>query len=92
MRQLSGVFGLAAVLVFAAMHDASAVSPNFSWSGINACGRNSPAFTIRDAPKGHCHIRQVYAIFEPIRLGSERHADQRRAWRFLPRLTALIQF
>jgi hypothetical protein len=33
------------------MHEASAFSARFSWSGVRACGRTSPAFTIHDAPK-----------------------------------------
>jgi phosphatidylethanolamine-binding protein (PEBP) family uncharacterized protein len=51
MRQLPQALGLAAVLVLASMHEASAFSARFSWSGIKACGRTSPAFTIHDAPK-----------------------------------------
>jgi phosphatidylethanolamine-binding protein (PEBP) family uncharacterized protein len=46
-----------AVLVLATMHDASAFGARFSWSGISACGRTSPAFTIRDAPKGTESLR-----------------------------------
>ena len=51
MRQLPQALGLAAVVVLASMHEASAFSARFSWSGIKACGRTSPAFTIDDAPK-----------------------------------------
>ena len=43
--------GFAAVIVLASMHEASAFSARFSWSGIGACGRTSPAFIIHDAPK-----------------------------------------
>jgi phosphatidylethanolamine-binding protein (PEBP) family uncharacterized protein len=31
---------------------ALAFSVSFSWAGIGACGGNSPAFTVRDAPNG----------------------------------------
>ena len=51
MRQLPQALGLAAVLLLASMHEASAFSARFSWSGIKACSRTSPAFTIDDAPK-----------------------------------------
>jgi phosphatidylethanolamine-binding protein (PEBP) family uncharacterized protein len=51
MRQLPRALGFAAVLVFTSMHEASGFSARFSWSGIKACGRTSPAFTIDDAPK-----------------------------------------
>jgi phosphatidylethanolamine-binding protein (PEBP) family uncharacterized protein len=51
MRQLPQALGFAAVLVFTSMHEASGFSARFSWSGIKACGRTSPAFTIHDAPK-----------------------------------------
>src|ERR1700737_3074889 len=51
MRQLPQALGLASVLVLASLHEASAFSARFSWSGIKACGRTSPAFTIEDAPK-----------------------------------------
>jgi phosphatidylethanolamine-binding protein (PEBP) family uncharacterized protein len=57
MHQLPQVFGLAAALVLAEAHDASAFSASFSWSGINACGKTSPAFTIHDAPKGTESLR-----------------------------------
>jgi hypothetical protein len=51
MRQLPQALGLASVLVLASLHEASAFSARFSWSGIKACGRTSPAFTIEDVPK-----------------------------------------
>jgi phosphatidylethanolamine-binding protein (PEBP) family uncharacterized protein len=57
MHQLPQVFGLAAALVLAKAHDASAFSASFSWSEINACGKTSPAFTIHDAPKGTESLR-----------------------------------
>ncbi len=48
-----------AVLISA--HDASAFGVGFSWSGISACGRISPAFTIRDAPKDTERLRFAMA-------------------------------
>ena len=57
MRQLAQAFGLAAAFVLGATHNASAFSARFSWSGISACGRTSPAFTIRNAPKGTESLR-----------------------------------
>ena len=51
MRQLPQALGLASVLVLTSLHEASAFSVRFSWSGIKACGRISPAFTIEDAPE-----------------------------------------
>ncbi|MGO9238701.1 MAG: phospholipid-binding protein [Methylocella sp.] len=51
MRQLPQAPGFAAVLVLTSMHEASAFSARFIWSGIRPCGRASPAFTIHDAPK-----------------------------------------
>jgi phosphatidylethanolamine-binding protein (PEBP) family uncharacterized protein len=57
VRQLPQAFGFAAVLVLTSMHEASAFSAHFSWSGIKACGRTSPAFTIDDAPKGTESLR-----------------------------------
>jgi phosphatidylethanolamine-binding protein (PEBP) family uncharacterized protein len=57
MRQLSQALGFAALLVLTSMHEASAFSASFSWSGIRACGRTSPAFTIHDAPKGTESLR-----------------------------------
>jgi phosphatidylethanolamine-binding protein (PEBP) family uncharacterized protein len=59
MRELPQVFWVAAALVLAEAHEASAFSANFSWSGISACGKTSPAFTIRDAPKGTESLRFV---------------------------------
>jgi phosphatidylethanolamine-binding protein (PEBP) family uncharacterized protein len=59
MRQLSQMLGFAAVLVLASMHEASAFGASFSWSGIEACGRTSPAFTIHDAPKETESLRFV---------------------------------
>ena len=41
------------------MHAASAFSASFSWLGIKACGRTSPAFTIQDAPEGTERLRFV---------------------------------
>ncbi len=57
MRQLPQALGFAALLVLTSMHEASAFSASFSWSGIRACGRTSPAFTIHDAPKGTESLR-----------------------------------
>jgi phosphatidylethanolamine-binding protein (PEBP) family uncharacterized protein len=59
MRQLPQMLGFAAVLVLASTFEASAFSASFSWSGIGACGRTSPAFTIDDAPKGTESLRFV---------------------------------
>ena len=59
MRQLPKAFGFAAVLLLTSMHAASAFSASFSWSGISACGRTSPAFTIQDAPEGTERLRFV---------------------------------
>jgi phosphatidylethanolamine-binding protein (PEBP) family uncharacterized protein len=59
MRRLSQDLAFAAVIVLASMHEASAFSVRFSWSGIRACGRTSPAFTIHDAPKGTERLRFV---------------------------------
>ena len=53
------VFGFAAVLLLTSMHAASAFSASFSWLGIKACGRTSPAFTIQDAPEGTERLRFV---------------------------------
>jgi phosphatidylethanolamine-binding protein (PEBP) family uncharacterized protein len=57
MRKLPQALAFAAVLVFTSMHEASAFSASFSWSGIRACERTSPAFTIHDAPKGTESLR-----------------------------------
>jgi phosphatidylethanolamine-binding protein (PEBP) family uncharacterized protein len=57
MRQVRQALASAVVLVLASMHEASAFSASFSWSGIRACGRTSPAFTIHDAPKGMESLR-----------------------------------
>ncbi len=57
MRQLSLTLGFAALLVLASMPGAAAFSASFSWSGIGACGRTSPAFTILDAPQGTESLR-----------------------------------
>jgi len=59
MRQLPQALGFAAMLILASMHAASAFSARFSWSGIRACGRTSPAFTIQDAPEGTESLRFV---------------------------------
>jgi phosphatidylethanolamine-binding protein (PEBP) family uncharacterized protein len=59
MRQLPQAFGLAAALVLAVTPDASAFSARFSWAGISACGRTSPAFTIRDALEGTESLRFI---------------------------------
>jgi phosphatidylethanolamine-binding protein (PEBP) family uncharacterized protein len=59
MRQLPRAFGFAAVLLLTSMHAASAFSASFSWSGIRACGRTSPAFTIQHAPEGTVSLRFV---------------------------------
>jgi phosphatidylethanolamine-binding protein (PEBP) family uncharacterized protein len=59
MRQLPQTLGFAAVLVLMSMHAASAFSASFSWSGIKACGRPSPAFTIQDVPEGTESLRFV---------------------------------
>ena len=59
MRQFPKAFGFAAVLLLTSMHAASAFSASFSWSGIRACGRTSPAFTIQDAPEGTERLRFV---------------------------------
>ena len=59
MRQFPQAFGFAAVLLLISMHAASAFSASFSWSGIRACGRTSPAFTIQDAPEGTERLRFV---------------------------------
>jgi phosphatidylethanolamine-binding protein (PEBP) family uncharacterized protein len=56
-RQLSQALGFAAALVLASNHHASAFSAHFLWSGISACGRTSPAFTISDAPEGTESLR-----------------------------------
>ena len=57
MRQLPQTLGFAALLALTPIHEASAFSASFSWSGIRACGRTSPAFTILDAPKGTQSLR-----------------------------------
>jgi phosphatidylethanolamine-binding protein (PEBP) family uncharacterized protein len=57
MRQFPKAFGFAAVLLLTSTHAASAFSASFSWSGIRACGRTSPAFTIQDAPEGTERLR-----------------------------------
>ena len=57
MRRLPRAFGLATVLVLISVHAAPAFSASFSWSGIRACGRTSPAFTIQDAPEGTERLR-----------------------------------
>jgi Phosphatidylethanolamine-binding protein len=57
MRQFPQALGFAAVLVLTSMHEASAFGASFSWSGIGACGRTSPAFTIHDAPKETASLR-----------------------------------
>ena len=59
MRQFLKAFGFAAVLLVTSMHAASAFGASFSWSGIRACGRTSPAFTIQDAPEGTERLRFV---------------------------------
>ena len=59
MRRLPRAFGLATVLVLISVHAAPAFSASFSWSGIRACGRTSPAFTIQDAPEGTERLRFV---------------------------------
>jgi phosphatidylethanolamine-binding protein (PEBP) family uncharacterized protein len=59
MRQLPHAISFAAVFVLASMHEASAFSASFSWSGIEACGRISPAFTIQDAPNGTESLRFI---------------------------------
>ncbi len=59
MRQVPKASGFAAVLLLTSMHAASAFSASFSWSGIRACGRTSPAFTIQDAPEGTERLRFV---------------------------------
>ena len=51
MRQPSQLIGSAAMFILASVHGAAAFSANFTWAGIKACGRTSPAFTIQDAPK-----------------------------------------
>jgi phosphatidylethanolamine-binding protein (PEBP) family uncharacterized protein len=57
MRRLPQALGFAAVLVLTSTHEASAFSARFSWSGIKACGRTSPAFTIHDVPMGTESLR-----------------------------------
>jgi hypothetical protein len=57
MHQLPQVFGVAGAIVLAAAHNASAFNASFSWSGISACGKASPAFTIHDAPNGTESLR-----------------------------------
>ena len=57
MRRLPQALGFAAVLVLTSLHEAPAFSGRFSWSGVRACGRTSPAFTIQDAPKGTESLR-----------------------------------
>ena len=57
MRQLPQALAFAAVLVLTSMHEASAFSASFSWSGIPACGKTSPAFTLHDAPKETASLR-----------------------------------
>ena len=59
MRQSPQLFGSAAMFILASMHGASAFSANFSWAGIRPCGRVSPAFTIRDAPKETASLRFI---------------------------------
>lgn len=51
MRPRFLVLVLATAFVFSVSHQAAAFSASFSWSGIPPCGRTSPSFTIRDAPK-----------------------------------------
>lgn len=52
---------LATAAVAAAMlgvpASAFAFSASFSWKGISACGGISPAFTVRNAPKGTTRLR-----------------------------------
>lgn len=52
---------LATAAVAAAMlgvpASAFAFSASFSWKGIGACGGISPAFTVRNAPKGTTSLR-----------------------------------
>ncbi len=55
MRRSAQFLGLAAVL--ASTHAALAFSAGFSWAGIDACGRISPAFAIREAPAGTERLR-----------------------------------
>ena len=55
MRRSAQFLGFAAVL--ASTQAASAFSAGFSWAGIDACGKISPAFTIRDAPAGTERLR-----------------------------------
>jgi phosphatidylethanolamine-binding protein (PEBP) family uncharacterized protein len=57
MRQLPQALGFSALLVLTSTYEASAFSASFSWSGIRACGRTSPGFTIHDAPKGTESLR-----------------------------------
>jgi phosphatidylethanolamine-binding protein (PEBP) family uncharacterized protein len=57
MRQSPRSLGLAAALTLGFMNCAFAFAAHFSWSGISACGRTSPAFTISDAPKGTTSLR-----------------------------------
>ena len=59
MPQSPQAIGFAALLVLTSMHAASAFSASFSWSGIRACGRTSPAFTIQGAPEGTASLRFV---------------------------------
>jgi phosphatidylethanolamine-binding protein (PEBP) family uncharacterized protein len=57
MRRFPQALGFAALLGLTSMHEAMAFSASFSWSGIKACDRISPAFTIRDAPKETVSLR-----------------------------------
>jgi phosphatidylethanolamine-binding protein (PEBP) family uncharacterized protein len=57
MRQLPQALAFAALLMLISMHEASAFNARFSWSGIRACDRTSPAFTIHDAPTGTESLR-----------------------------------
>jgi hypothetical protein len=57
IRQLSQTLGFAAMRVLTSAHHASAFRAHFLWSGISACSRTSPAFTIRDALEGMASLR-----------------------------------
>jgi phosphatidylethanolamine-binding protein (PEBP) family uncharacterized protein len=59
MRQLPQALGFATMLILTSLHAASTFSASFSWSGIRACRRTSPAFTIQDAPEGTESLRFV---------------------------------
>ena len=50
--RLTIVIALVGIVAMGLPSAAQAFSASFSWAGISTCGSTSPAFTLRDAPKG----------------------------------------